>query len=254
MGEESDTRARPVSTAGKPRQSSPAGPPARGPVSVAGRRASLCRPMTDASARPPAETATRTRPGHAGRRRRGPAVGRLLRPLVRRGRALASRRPGRRAPAGRSSRPLFSPGPPGSAVDGRSSAARPRSPSLGSLALVLALAFFFRLPVVVGGAGAAVTSDGALSGIVALHVADGSARRVFVPQVPYSGSLKSHLTAPSRAGDRPRPRLRPRLRALLPRPTWPGSSASPSSSRGRGPRSSPGSTPPSARPSSPGTA
>ena len=31
---------------------------------------------------------------------------------------------------------------------------------------------------------------------MALHVADGSARVVFVPQVPYSGSLKSHLTAP----------------------------------------------------------
>jgi hypothetical protein len=69
-------------------------------------------------------------------------------------------------------------------------------PSPGPLVLVLALAFFFRLPVVVAGAGATVTPDGALSGIVALHVADGSAREVFVPQVPYSGSLKSHLTAP----------------------------------------------------------
>jgi len=73
-------------------------------------------------------------------------------------------------------------------------------PPLGAAApallLVLALAFFFRLPVVVGGAGAAVTPDGALSGIVALHVANGSERLVFVPQVPYSGSLKSHLTAP----------------------------------------------------------
>ena len=65
-----------------------------------------------------------------------------------------------------------------------------------ALLLVLALAFFFRLPVVVGGAGAAVTPDGALSGIVALRVANGSERLVFVPQVPYSGSLKSHLTAP----------------------------------------------------------
>ncbi len=75
-----------------------------------------------------------------------------------------------------------------------------RGPALGaatsSLALVLALAFFFRLPVVAAGAAAAVTPDGALSGIVALHVADGGARDVFVPHVPYSGSLKSHLTAP----------------------------------------------------------
>jgi len=75
-----------------------------------------------------------------------------------------------------------------------------RGESLGSatwpLVLVVALALFFRLPVVVAGAAAAVTPDGALSGIVALHVADGSARDVFVPHVPYSGSLKSHLTAP----------------------------------------------------------
>ena len=66
----------------------------------------------------------------------------------------------------------------------------------GAMPLVLALAFFVRLPIAVGGAGAAVTSDGALSGIVALHVLDGSERLVFVPHVPYSGSLKSHLTAP----------------------------------------------------------
>ena len=72
----------------------------------------------------------------------------------------------------------------------------PLGPHVGALWLVLALAFFFRLPVVVGGAGAAVTADGALSGIVALHLLDGSERLVFVPQVPYSGSLKSHLTAP----------------------------------------------------------
>ncbi len=64
-----------------------------------------------------------------------------------------------------------------------------------ALGLVLALAFFFRLPVVAGGAGAAVTADGALSGLVALHLLDGSERLVFVPHVPYSGSLKSHLTA-----------------------------------------------------------
>jgi hypothetical protein len=72
----------------------------------------------------------------------------------------------------------------------------PIGPQAGALWLVLALALFFRLPVVVGGAGAAVTADGALSGIVALHLLDGSERLVFVPQVPYSGSLKSHLTAP----------------------------------------------------------
>jgi hypothetical protein len=75
-------------------------------------------------------------------------------------------------------------------------AAPPLGAAAPGLLLVLGLAFFFRLPVVAGGAGDAVTSDGALSGIVALHVANGSERLVFVPQVPYSGSLKSHLTAP----------------------------------------------------------
>ncbi len=64
-----------------------------------------------------------------------------------------------------------------------------------SLLLVLALAFFFRLPVVAGGAASAVTPDGALSGIVALRLAEGSERLVFVPHVPYSGSLKSHVVA-----------------------------------------------------------
>jgi hypothetical protein len=75
-------------------------------------------------------------------------------------------------------------------------AGAPLGSAAPGLLLVLALAFFFRLPVAVGGAGAAVTPDGALSGIVALRVADGAERLVFVPHVPYSGSLKSHLTAP----------------------------------------------------------
>ncbi len=71
----------------------------------------------------------------------------------------------------------------------------PLGPAAGGLALVLVLAFFFRLPIAWSGAGAAVTADGALSGIVALHVLDGSEHLVFVPQVPYSGSLKSHVAA-----------------------------------------------------------
>ncbi len=72
----------------------------------------------------------------------------------------------------------------------------PLGPALPGLLLVVALAFFFRLPIAIGGAGVAVTPDGALSGIVALRVADGAEHYVFVPHVPYSGSLKSHLTAP----------------------------------------------------------
>ena len=72
----------------------------------------------------------------------------------------------------------------------------PLGPQAKALGLVLVLAFCFRLPIVAAGAGAAVTADGALSGIVALHLLDGSERLVFVPQVPYSGSLKSHVTVP----------------------------------------------------------
>jgi hypothetical protein len=71
----------------------------------------------------------------------------------------------------------------------------PSLPSSKPLLFVLALAFLFRLPFVMRGAAAAVTADGALSGIVALHIRDGIERLVFVPHVPYSGSLKSHLAA-----------------------------------------------------------
>jgi hypothetical protein len=66
----------------------------------------------------------------------------------------------------------------------------------GGLLLVLSLTALFRLPVAWAGAAGAVTPDGALSGIVALHVRDGVDHLVFVPHVPYSGSLKSHLAAP----------------------------------------------------------
>ncbi len=66
----------------------------------------------------------------------------------------------------------------------------------GGLGVVLVLAALFRLPVAWAGAAGAVTPDGALSGIVSLHVRDGIDHLVFVPHVPYSGSLKSHLAAP----------------------------------------------------------
>jgi hypothetical protein len=64
------------------------------------------------------------------------------------------------------------------------------------LFLVVALAIGFRLPLALGGAAGYTTSDGALSGIVAIHLRQGIERLVFVPHVPYSGSLKSHLTVP----------------------------------------------------------
>ncbi|PYQ53356.1 MAG: hypothetical protein DMF78_09165 [Acidobacteria bacterium] len=64
------------------------------------------------------------------------------------------------------------------------------------LLLVVALAVLFRLPLAWQGAAGYVTADGALSGLMALDVRDGRDHAVFVPHVPYSGSLKAHLTAP----------------------------------------------------------
>src|ERR1044071_6315304 len=62
--------------------------------------------------------------------------------------------------------------------------------------MVAALSILFRLPMAWQGAAAYVTADGALSGLMALDVRDGGAHDVFVPHVPYSGSLKAILTAP----------------------------------------------------------
>jgi hypothetical protein len=62
--------------------------------------------------------------------------------------------------------------------------------------MVVALSILFRLPMAWQGAAAYVTADGALSGLMALDVRDGRAHDVFVPHVPYSGSLKAILTAP----------------------------------------------------------
>jgi hypothetical protein len=71
--------------------------------------------------------------------------------------------------------------------------ARPRDSGLW---MVVALSILFRLPMAWQGAAAYVTADGALSGLMALDVRDGRAHDVFVPHVPYSGSLKAILTAP----------------------------------------------------------
>jgi hypothetical protein len=72
-------------------------------------------------------------------------------------------------------------------------------PALGAdrygLWLVVGLSLLFRLPLAWQGAVGYTTPDGALSGIVAIHAREGIAHHVFVPNVPYSGSLKSHLTA-----------------------------------------------------------
>jgi hypothetical protein len=74
--------------------------------------------------------------------------------------------------------------------------AGPRTGDRMGLLLVAAAAVLFRLPLAWQGGAGGVTADGALSGIVSLHVRDGIDHLVFVPHVPYSGSLKSHLTAP----------------------------------------------------------
>jgi hypothetical protein len=84
----------------------------------------------------------------------------------------------------------------GRALRGASNPSAVRARAAMPLLLVVALAVLFRLPMAWQGAAAYVTADGALSGIVALHVRQGAERLVFVPHVPYSGSLKSHITAP----------------------------------------------------------
>ena len=63
------------------------------------------------------------------------------------------------------------------------------------LAVAVAAALAFRLPLAWHGSAGYVTADGALSGIVALRIRAGLDHLVFVPHVPYSGSLKSHLAA-----------------------------------------------------------
>ena len=64
----------------------------------------------------------------------------------------------------------------------------------GGLFLVVAIALLFRLPLAWWGSAGYVTADGALSGIMALHVRDGVDHPVFIPNSGYSGSLKAHLT------------------------------------------------------------
>jgi hypothetical protein len=62
-----------------------------------------------------------------------------------------------------------------------------------AMLLVVASAFFFRLPMAWWGAAGYLTSDGSLSGTVAVHLRDGIDHLVFIPHSGYSGSLKAHL-------------------------------------------------------------
>ena len=96
----------------------------------------------------------------------------------------------------------------------------PTSPARLGLA-VAARAVPSACPLAWHGAAGYVTADGALSGIVALRLRDGLDHLVFVPHVPYSGSLKSHLAAPLGVVDGPAARVRAGLRPLLLRCSWP---------------------------------
>jgi hypothetical protein len=78
---------------------------------------------------------------------------------------------------------------------GRTIVALPPGGSWRDAGLMVALAVLFRLPMAWTGAVGYTTPDGSLSGLVALRIKEGVERLVFVPSVPYSGSLKSHLAA-----------------------------------------------------------
>ncbi len=69
-------------------------------------------------------------------------------------------------------------------------------PAVMGLLLVMALAFFARLPFVTHGAAAVMTPDGTLYGNVAARLLEGVERPVFIPSQPYGGTLKSLLVAP----------------------------------------------------------
>jgi hypothetical protein len=69
-------------------------------------------------------------------------------------------------------------------------------PVLRGLLLVVALAFFARLPFVTHGAASVMTPDGTLYGNVTERLLEGVERPVFIPGQPYGGTLKSILVAP----------------------------------------------------------
>ncbi len=65
-----------------------------------------------------------------------------------------------------------------------------------ALGLVLALTVAVRMPLVRWASVGYTPADGAVAGLMALHVAEGEERPVFLPKEPYSGSLKAHVAAP----------------------------------------------------------
>lgn len=69
----------------------------------------------------------------------------------------------------------------------------PRERHPAALWLVVALALFFRLPMVWSAAAGYLTPDGSLAGTIAVHLREGVERLVFIPDSGYSGSLKAHV-------------------------------------------------------------
>jgi len=65
-----------------------------------------------------------------------------------------------------------------------------------ALLLVGLAALAFRLPLVSHAAAGYTTADASMAGLMALRVRDGIAHDVFIPNLAYCGSLKSHLAAP----------------------------------------------------------
>jgi hypothetical protein len=62
--------------------------------------------------------------------------------------------------------------------------------------LVALATLAFRVPLVVHAAAGYTTADASMAGLMALRVRDGIAHDVFIPNLAYCGSLKSHLAAP----------------------------------------------------------
>jgi len=62
--------------------------------------------------------------------------------------------------------------------------------------LVVGLAIAFRLPLAAWAAAGYTTADASMAGIMALRIRDGAEHLVFIPNLSYCGSLKSHLTVP----------------------------------------------------------
>ena len=78
----------------------------------------------------------------------------------------------------------------------RHALAPPLESGLVAFGLVLVLTVAFRMPLVRWASVGYTPADGAVAGLMALHVAEHGERPVFIPKEPYSGSLKAYIAAP----------------------------------------------------------